>query len=231
VNLGGLVNKAAFKNIQPVVAKGGQDKQQGKKMDKKEFEQLLADGLKPIAERLNTIEAAAKAAAPAAGAAAAVTATAAAGAGDEKIIRLIQEANKPLLEKITSFEKAQESAHLASAKEGVAKHVTRGAIGPADTETINFYVTAYAKDPEATEKVLAKLPGNSLRTIKVTASNGGTSTVTMSMEPEQQFIAKAKEFGKANEIKGEAEALTAYARTAEGQELYSQFRQKIVPRK
>ena len=220
VNLGGLVNRAAFKQMQAVAKDAATTNTKGRNgMDETKFKELLDAALKPVTDRLTADEAAR---AKAAGTATA-NATASA-AGDDKIIKLIQEANKPLMEKITAFETAQQSAQTASAKDAVMKHVARGAIGPADADSIGFYTTAYAKDPTGTEKALAKLPSKTMRAM--TSSAAGTTTAT-SGEPEEQFIAKAKEFGKANNITGHAEALTAYARTREGQELYGQFREKI----
>ena len=228
VNLGGLVNRAAFKQMQ-AVAKDATKNTKGKNgMEEKKFKELLDEVLKPVTDRLSAIEAA-NATAKAADATKGTATASAAAADDGKIIKLIQEANKPLMDKITTFETAQQNAQTASAKDAVMKHVGRGAIAPADADTIGFYTTAYAKDPTGTEKVLAKLPGKSMRAM--TSSAAGMTTTATGGEPEYRFIAKAKEFGKANDITGHAEALTAYARTAEGQELYAEFREKITPNK
>lgn len=221
VNLGGLVNRAAFRDIAPVVAKdaGKPRNRKDKKMTREEFQAALAEGLKPVTERITALEAKATSAGGATGAT-----TAQAGASvDDKIVMLVQTAIKPLTEKIGVFETAQAKAAEATAKDAVQKHVARGAIAPEDTETINFYVSAYAKDAAGTEKVMAKLPGKTLR--RITTGDGATATATFGMEPQQQFLAKAKQFAKDHSIEGDdVEVVTAFARTPEGKGLYEQFR-------
>jgi hypothetical protein len=229
VNLGGLVNRAAFKKLAAVASDGQRETNTNTKqdedisMDRTEFQQLLADGLKPFGERIGALEAKASDASK-------ETATAQAGGIDEaKIVKLIQDGVKPLADRVAGFETAQANASTARAKEAVMAHVRRGAIAPEDSDTIGFWTEAMAKDAEKAQKQMARLPGKAFT--RVTAAGGATSTATAGTEPEEQFIAKAKDFAKANNIQGgAAEVFTAYARTAEGKELYGQFRAKLVKR-
>ena len=236
VNMGGLVNRAAFKQLAALACDAhghGRATQRGQKgkqdMDEKTFKELLDAALKPVNEKITALEA--KAAGAAATAPAGAATAQGAGALDEKkIVLLIQEGNKPLIEKITAFEAAGAAAKGKAAKDAVQVHVNRGAIAPEDKEMIEFYTNGFLADPDKAEKAMAKLPGKSFT--RLTTATGSTAAAgAASGEPEHMFIAKAKEFGKTHEIKNQAEAMMAYGRTAEGRELYEQFRSKIVVKK
>jgi hypothetical protein len=236
VNLGGLVNRAAFRSIAAVAKHGpsrsGQhateannNKERKNKMDRNEFKEMLDEGLKPILQDIAALKATAKA--PETQTQQAATAQAA--AGDEKIIKLITDANKPLMEKLTAMETAGTEAKKAQAKAAVQAHVKRGAIAPEDKDSLSIYESAYLADADQAERAMAKLPAKSFT--RLTTSGAGATATATSGEPEHQFIAKAKDFAEKNKITDAVEAQMAYARTAEGQELYGQFRQKIVPKR
>lgn len=217
VNLGGLVNRAAFKTMQ-AVAKAATNQGKENEMTREEFNAWLSEGLKPLTEKINSIEAKAKDATTQAAAAAAPL-------DEGKIVSLVQTAIKPLTDQInTAAAKAAEDRASAA----VQAHVKRGAIAPEDTETIKFYTTAHAKDAEGTEKVMAKLQGKSFTRVV----RGSTATGTAGGDPQEMFMAKAKAFGELHKIQGgNAEVLAAFARSAEGKELYEQFRGQYVQAK
>ena len=230
VNLGGLVNKAAFRGIQAVVAKDAESAQETNDGDiamdgltREDFTRLLADGLKPFTDRLSALETAAAKAAT--GTEQTQAATAQASAADDKIVKLFDDRLKPLMAKLTEFETASLNAVKAQAKAGLQPHIARGAIGPADTKSIEFWENALVANAAAAGEQLARLPGKTLT--RMTTSNGGTTTTTMAGEPEELFIAKAKDFGKAHNCANDAEALIAFGRTAEGAALYQAFREKL----
>ncbi len=223
VNLGGLVNRAAFKTMAAVAKSAAETKKQRTdKMTAEEYGKIVADALKPIGERLTALEAKGKSAETEA-------ATAQATAADQKIIKLIQDANKPLLEKMEALDKRDKEAATAKAKAAVQVHVNRGAIAPEDKDTIEFYQAGYLVDADKAEKAMAKLPGKSFR--GMTSASGGqaaAAAAAASGEPQHVFIAKAKEFGKTNKIENESEALVAFGRSAEGRALYEDFRRNYV---
>src|SRR5581483_867799 len=101
----------------------------------------------------------------------------------------------------------------------------RGAIPPADEKTIKMWTNMVIADEATACAQMAKLPG--LRNSRLTTATAGNSTAvsTAGLEPEEQFMAKARAFGKEKGCKTEAESITAFASTAEGRELYGHFRE------
>jgi hypothetical protein len=221
INLGGLVNRAAFKTIARVVAKdaSAQTHNPKKEMTREEFQQLLADGLKPITDKVTALEAKA-------GGAQTATAAATAQAGGEDALRkIVTDVVKPLTDKLTAFETNETNRVKASAKAAVQPHVTRGAIAPEDKDTITFWENAWVANASTTEAQLAKLPGKAVTRV---IRGNGTTTAT-GATGEHAFLVKAREFAKTHEIKDSVQALTAFASTAEGRELYDQYRKEVVP--
>src|SRR6266567_491237 len=99
-------------------------------MTKEEFQQLLAEGLKPINTEIAALKANAKSAETAA--------TAQAGA-DDKIVKLFDEKLKPITDKLTAMENDGKKVVEARAKAAVQEHIQRGAISTEDKDTVEFY--------------------------------------------------------------------------------------------
>jgi len=217
-NVGGLVNRpgfatqAAFAKAAPSTTTNNEQN-----MTTEEFKKIVDDALKPVATAVAALEAKAKAAE--------TTVVSAQAAADNTIVEAIATALKPITEKLTSFETQQKDTLKAQAKAGVAKYVGRVGLAPGDTATIEFYEKSYLADPAGTEAVLGKLPARASAQ-RFTSSGAGTQTSTASTEPEDVFMAKAKAWGKENELTG-ADAIAGFARTQEGSELYEQFREKV----
>lgn len=229
VNMGGLVNKAAFKTISPVMASGksvavtaafSETKTESNKMTKEEVSQIFADALKPIGDRLTALET------KAGGATAAAS-----GAGNIITLDQVKTALKdgitaelkPLSEKITAIE---QNGVKASAKAAVQVHINRGAVPPGDAATIEFWEKAYIADAKSAEAQLAKIPGKA--NTRIINGRAHDSVATNSAEPEHAFMAKAKEYATTHKITSEAEAIAKYADTVEGAEFYKEFRNKIA---
>jgi hypothetical protein len=221
-NIGGLVNRPGF-STQAAFAKAApsttnQTKKSMLPEDKAEIGQIVADALKPISDKVNTLEANAKAA---------QTATPAKAGADNTIVTdAITAALKPVTDQLTALQTQHTDTLKAQAKAAVGKYIGRVGLAPADTKTIEFYEKSYLADPVTTEAVLGKLPARAGASRMIVNSAGGTETVT-SAEPEDVFMAKAKAWGETNKIGDEAQALIAFARTPEGAELQDAFRNKV----
>jgi hypothetical protein len=225
-NLGGLVNKAAFKTIAPVVAKnaGAANQQQQDTMDKNEIASAVAEGMKPFETRIAALEANAKA--PATPTAAA---TAQAAAADEKLTQIITGALKPLTDKVAAFETAQATALTAQAKAAVQKHVDRGAIAPEEkmpdgTLAVEFWQGQFKANAANAEFAMGKLAGKSLTLIIRGAGGSATATAADASfsEPENRAFAKMKELRKDNKAyASDADAMQAWLRTPEGNAAYA----------
>ena len=75
---------------------------------------------------------------------------------------------------------------------------------------------------------LKKMPVNpALQKIVTSASAGGTTT-SAAAQDEHAFVAKAKEYAKAHNITDAIEAQAKFAGTAEGKDLYAQYRESLV---
>jgi hypothetical protein len=198
-NLGGLVNKAAFQTIQPVIARRG-DLNQPTAMtdaDKNEFKQLITDATKPLADKITALEAKA-AAAPAAGAA---TVQASAALTD-------------LENRVKAVEATAKTTTAAQAKAAVQVHARRGAIPPQDTELVSFWEAQYQANPEQAEKVLAKLPGNAALAQVIQAANGGAGTGAGAGGVSDEALAKKQETAITEYRKANPEASYVQARNA-----------------
>lgn len=133
---------------------------------------------------------------------------------------------KPLKEQIVSLETERKNDATARAKAAVQKHVDRGAIAPQDKDAIADWESQYVADPDKAERMMGRL-ASAKGTGRITSSGGGTAAgANTAVEPEDVFMAKAKEFGEKNKL-NETDALIAFGRTAEGAELQQQFRDKV----
>ena len=214
-NLGGLVNRAAFKNIASVKAAAANHNQKTN-MTKEEFQALLTDALKPINSEIAALKATAKG-----------TETApAAGAGETELTKAVAKALEPVTKKLEAIELGQTEGRKAQAKAAVQVHVTRGAIAPANTKGIEFWEKAWLADAAAAEEQMKTLgtkatgkfilnPGQDTRT----ATAG---SVELS-EPERLMLEGARKLREKNKaIASDAQALEAFLRTDEGNALYAE---------
>lgn len=223
-NLGGLVNRAAFTRIQ-ALAKTGRNESTGEiEMTREEFKSWLGEELKPVTDKLNALEAKASAAETAARAGTA-TATAAAPA-DDKIILLVQTAMKPVTDKLADIEKQAGENRTAQAKAAVQSHINRGAIGPEDKDSINFWTESVLKDPDKAAKAMAKLPG---RRFNPLAPNASAATGTAA-GADHDIIEGARAMAKAapDRFKSEPDAIAAFATTQRGDAAYKAYRESLL---
>lgn len=196
VNMGGLVNKAAFKTISPVMASGksvavtaafteqhktgsaGSETESNNSMTKDELSQVIADALKPIGDRLTTLE-------------------------------------------------SRIPGVKATAKSALQKHIARGAIPPGDTSAIEFWEKALIADATSAEEQLCKIKGNAAN-LRVINGRASDTISAGGVDPEETFMAKAKEYAGTFKIEDHAVAIARFAETAEGQALYHEFRNTKV---
>jgi len=215
-NLGGLVNRAAFKNIASVKAAAATNNTKPN-MTKEEFQALLTDALKPINSEIAALKATAKGT---------ETAPAAAGAaGETELTKAIAKALKPVTDKLDAIELGQTENRKAQAKAAVQTHVSRGAIAPADTASVEFWEKTWLADAAAAEVQLKKLPGKAQgRFIENPGQGTHTATSAVEMSEAERLMlegaSKLKEKNKA--IASNAQALEAFLRTPEGNALYAQ---------
>jgi hypothetical protein len=231
VNLGGLVNRAAFKTIARVVAKDGSASTDNNidNMTREEFQQLLADGLKPINEKIVALEAKAGSAQSAA------ASTAQAAAADDKITKLITDALKPVTDKLTAFETGQQNTLKAQAKAAVQVHVQRGAIAPEEKTpggklVVDFWADQYLANAADAEFAMAKLPGKTMRRVIINPTGSTTATAADAVDPEEKILAQARALREKNPTAyaSDGAAVDALMKTAAGRELYEEFRDDVV---
>lgn len=146
VNMGGLVNRAAFQTIQPVVAKGGeaQPEKTMTEAEKAEFRELVASATKPLTDRIAALE------------------TKAAAGPDLSAVAT----------RLKSLEDATAAGTLTAARARVQHFAAEGRLSPQDTEGIEAFAKAGAADPKVFE-TLAKLPVNPA--FKVLTGSSGTA--------------------------------------------------------
>ncbi len=220
-NLGGLVNKAAFKTIASVKA-GAATNNQKTNMTKEEMQLVVSEALKPVIAEVAALKAQAKG-----------TETdptkATLGALDETTLqKAIAKALDPFTQKLTDIET---NGKKAQAKAFVAKFITApgnasGVIAPADTKAIEFWETAYLANAASAEEQLAKLGARTPQRIIIGAGAGGTGTsmVAEFSEPENRAIAGAKKLRENNKaIASDAQAMEAFLRTGEGNAVYAEI--------
>ncbi len=219
-NLGGLVNKAAFKTIASVKA-GAATQQQKTNMTKEEMQALLTEALKPV-----TADIAALKTAQAKG-----TETDPTKLDETTLTKAIAKAMEPINQKFTALEADQVAGRKAQAKAAVAKYITapgnpHGVIAPADTKAIEFWEGAYLASATNAEEQLTKLGARTPMKIIVGAGSGGTGTqaVVEYSDAENRAIAGAKKLREANKAyASDADAMQAYLRTPEGNAIYAEI--------
>ncbi len=203
VNLGGLVNRAAFQAIAPVVAKHGHPShatQPQVPMTEPELKPLIiaavAAALAPFETRLAALE---KPPATAQGADARLT---------EFDTRL------------KAVESQRQTDAVARAKAIVQAACAAGRISPQDTETIGFWEQTLQMNPAA-EAQLAKLPVNPAFAQLTQAGAGGTSAAAAAAgTPAEQFVAEVR--ARRAELKDGTKAMQTVIAT--NPELYKAWR-------
>lgn len=217
-NLGGLVNKAAFKTIASVKA-GAATQQHKTNMTKEEMQALLTEALKPVTADIAALKTA-QAKAPAQD-------PATAGVLDETTLnKAIAKAMEPFTAKITAVET---EGKKAQAKAAVAKYITapgnsQGVIAPADTAAIEFWENAYLANAKSAEDQLTKLGARTPVKIVMRAGQTATHTSAEFSDAENRALAGAKKLREANKAyASDAQALEAFLRTSEGNNLYAEI--------
>lgn len=134
VNLGGLVNRAAFKRIAPVIAKDGKLQRpfQMDEQQKQELSALIAAAVGPISARLDAIEAKAK----------------------EAVDGVAAAENR-----VKALEASRTEGVLTAARARVNALAAEGKLPPGDKDGLEALAKAIADNP-AVEAVVAKLQPN-----------------------------------------------------------------------
>ncbi len=221
LNVGGLVNRSAFQSIQAVARgaaqMGAQTTHSMTEQEKQEITNMITGAVKPLTdtvtalaklpERLSALE----------------TAAAAKGAAvakpDEKIVQLET--------RIKQLEEGDKTVVMANAKRTVEEiGVRAGRIAPQDKDTIEFWTGAIAVNAKAAD-ALSKVPVNPAL---LTVVQGGAVAGSAGAAGESEFVAKAKEFGKAHAIADELEAQARFAGTKDGRRLYDAYRSDLAPK-
>lgn len=222
VNLGGLVNRAAFKTIASVKA-GAANQQPKKNMTTEEIQSAITNGLvaglKPIEGRITALE----------------TATAK-GADETKLGGIVAKAMEPFTAELKLIKEGDLNNRKAQASAAVKVHVDRGAIAPEEKLPsgkllVDYYSEQYLANAGDAEAAMKKLPGKSMGRIIHGAGNGGTATaLAAAFSPEENAIlAGAKKLREGNKaIANDAQALEAYLRTPEGAAAYRDIHQSRV---
>lgn len=175
-NLGGLVNRAAFRTIQPVVARRADQNTNASTMteaEKLELKQLITAATEPLVSRLTALETKA--------------ASATQPAGQQTDARL-----GDIDTRLKQIEAATKQTTVAAAKAAVAVHARRGAIPPQDAETVAFWEAQYQADPAKTEAVMAKLPANPVLAGQYTTASAGAQTTAAAANTAEGFVAQVK---------------------------------------
>jgi hypothetical protein len=238
LNLGGLVNRSAFKAIQAVARGHGAGHESGNvnnninkgqpmtEAEKQEITNLITGAVKPLTEQVTALAklpdriAALEQKADGKGGGTAATAGA-----DDKIVQLMQTALKPVTDRLKTLEDGDKSAVEANAKRTVQEiGVKAGRISSQDKDTIEYWEGAIATNAKAADALL-KVPVNpAFAQIVQGGAKGGSSTGTAG---QHEFLVKAKEFAKAHDIKDDSEAQVKYAGTSEGKQLYAAYRESL----
>lgn len=209
VNMGGLVNRAAFKKIQATWAKAGADapnhEPKASHMTPEEIAALQAKN-RQLEQEIAALKSKETS----------VEHTQTIKAKDATILSLQDE----LKNKDAEILKGKK----ATAEAEVAQYVAKGKIPPANKEAIAFWTNSFVDDPVKAKAALDAVPGVSPEGRIITQATGGAST--QGAAGEHAFIVKAKAVAAERKI-DLAQAQAELARTREGAELYADFRAKL----
>jgi hypothetical protein len=216
INMGGLVNKAAFKKMDPIWSREGGDpsEQTNQNKNMKPVEEQLAEtnaALNRVTEHLTRIEARLPAQAGQ---------TQAAAAASPELTALQSE--------VKGLKDENQKRAKQHASTVVRRAVLSGRIPPQDVVTIEKWTNIVCADAD-NEVLLEALPVQAA--LKKALENPGAGSTTAGAAGEHAFVVKAKDYAKANNITDLVEAQTKFAGTTEGSELYKQFRETLQPAK
>jgi hypothetical protein len=221
LNLGGFVNRAAFKTIAPVVAKDGGAANHTDQMDKKELQEAMAEALKPIGDRIAALEG--KTATPSTAAARETT------PANADLTTTIQTAVASALKPISDrLEKTEQRTQTALARAAIQPHINRGAIAPQDNDAINGWEASWLANAKFAEAQMAKLPGCRPGGRIVMGGSAEREGATAAVEPQDRMMSAAAKAVEKNPKLTTAEALIAHARSSEGQAEYQEFRRDFA---
>lgn len=211
VNVGGLVNKAAFQTIQEFWSRNGGDlvpTQQTKEEDTMTEAQAkqLADVVTAVASLTTKVDGF-------------ISAQAKAGATNDPKILVLDT-------KIASIENLLQLQAKAGAKAIVEKHIAAGRIPAQAKDVIEKWENLIALDAK-NEAMLEAIPANPALARVITSGACGTTTTTA----EHPFVVKAKEYATANKITDVVEAQAKFAGTPEGAQFYTDYARTLAPRR
>jgi len=198
LNMGGLVNRAAFKTIQPIVASAATNQNRKANMD---AEKLAAD-LAAAQNKIIDLEARLKAA----------DHTTTIKAKDAEI--------EALNNKIKTLEGQISTGAKASAKAIVDAAVKAGKLAPQNTALHDRWINAIAGDPTLAETLTAMSANPALETV-IGSGSAGAGAGAAAGSGEHQFVVKAKAFAAQQKISF-ADATTQIA--AADSALYEDYR-------
>lgn len=199
VNMGGLVNRAAFKQISAIWSRsypdGAKDENRNEPYMDEETKKQFAALVAAVAALTTTVN---------------------------EIKAKQAEKNPELLEiktKLATMEELQKVQAKDKAAEIVAKAASTGKIPPQNEQIKKGWIEAIEKDPKAAELLLA-LPDNPALA-RVTAGAGGGTTTSTSNAGEHEFVVKAKAVAAEKKITiDQAHVIVA----TENPALYDEFR-------
>lgn len=203
LNMGGLVNRAAFKNIQPIVASTAthQNREEG---SMKTADELAAD-LAAAQNKITDLERRLSAA-------------------DQKGVIAAKDAEIETLKgTITTLEGKISSGAKESATAIVDAAVKAGKLAPQNKAIQDKWIKAIAADPGLAETLNALDPNPALATVVTAGSVGGAASTVPAGE--HQFIVKAKAFAAQQKITF-ADATTQIAGVEPA--LYEDYRRNLA---
>ncbi|HWD20506.1 MAG TPA: phage protease [Verrucomicrobiae bacterium] len=198
VNMGGLVNRAAFKNIAPVLGKDGTQTQHENMETETDQAELIAAKDQEIASL------------------------------QKKVTDLTAKTSEieTLNGKIKRLEDAATVQAKEIATDYVKTHgVAAGRIPPADAALIKHCEDLYLTNPVACKAMIERMQVNpALATV---VPNGAGGSAVQAKAGEDPFLVKAKEFGDARKITDPMKAQAEFAQTSAGNVLYQAYVQKM----
>ncbi len=209
LNMGGLVYRAAFKTITPIVAgaPGARAEAPGDNTRKANMEaEKLAADLAAAQRKITDLT------------------TQLSKAQSEEVVKAKDAEIKTLKDKITTLENATKEQAKENAKALVQAKVAQGAIAPQDTATQEMLVEAIAANPKASALLDKFTPNPALGTVIINPGAGATTSGAGTGE--HQFVVKAKAFAAQQKLSfADATVQVAAAEPA----LYEDYRRTLAP--
>jgi len=220
LNMGGLVNRAAFKTIQPIWSRHGGDQKQPtekEKADMKTIEEQLADTNAAVTKLATDTNAAI------------TKLTETVTTFQTKLVGLAMPDKKEaaadpkiaaLETQVTALIEANKVQAKANAGIVVRKAISEGKIPPQDAKLIEHWTNVILLDAKNAE-LLESAPVNPAlkKVIDGQGKNGTSASAGLDAHP---FIVKAKEYATANKLDEQA-AQAKFAATPDGAKLYQEY--------